>query len=127
LVANANPHDKPSTTDFSQASGKLIAMFEDCLGCKWTLHILMQIRNGVNRPGALVKTKKGLTTKVLNERLMKLINFGLLKKTSYPEVPPRVEYYLTPFGREFVEILDRIEALHRKFIDKTSEALTNEQ
>lgn len=88
------------------------------MGCKWTLHILMQIRSGVNRPRALVKTKKGLTTKVLNERLAKLVQFGILDKFSYPEVPPRVEYRLTSFGQEFVEILDRLEALHQKFIDK---------
>lgn len=78
----------------------------------------MQIRNGVNRPRALVKTKKGLTTKVLNERLAKLVQFGILDKLSYPEVPPRVEYHLTPFGQEFLEILDRVEALHQKFNHK---------
>jgi DNA-binding HxlR family transcriptional regulator len=118
LVANANSQNQQSTKIFSEASSKLIAMFEDCVGCKWTLHILMQIRSGVNRPRALVKTKKGLTTKVLNERLAKLVQFGILDKFSYPEVPPRVEYRLTSFGQEFVEILDRLEALHQKFIDK---------
>lgn len=77
----------------------------------------MQIRHGVNRPRALVKTKKGLTTKVLNERLAKMVRFEILSKSSYPEVPPRVEYHLTPFGQEFVEILDRVEALHCKFMN----------
>lgn len=86
------------------------------IGCKWTLHILMQIRRGVNRPRALVKTKPGLTTKVLNERLAKMVQFGILNKLSYPEVPPRVEYHLTPFGKEFLDILDCIEALHRKLM-----------
>ncbi|MBE9168759.1 helix-turn-helix transcriptional regulator [Pleurocapsales cyanobacterium LEGE 06147] len=89
-------------------------MFEDCIGCKWTLHILSQIRCGVDRPRALVKTKKGLTTKVLNERLAKMVQFGILEKISYPEVPPRVEYRLTPFGQEFLEILDRLEDLYLK-------------
>lgn len=114
MVANVNPQKKQNTKNFSETPTDLISMFEDCVGCKWTLHILMQIRNGVNRPGALVKTKKGLTTKVLNERLTKMIQFGILEKLSYPEVPPRVEYHLTSFGQEFVEILDRIEALRSK-------------
>ncbi|AFY79352.1 putative transcriptional regulator [Pleurocapsa sp. PCC 7327] len=96
-------------------------MFEDCIGCKWTLHILIQIQRGVNRPRALVKTKPGLTTKVLNERLAKMVQFGILEKLSYPEIPPRVEYQLTPFGKEFLEILDRVEELHCKFTSDLQE------
>lgn len=93
----------------------LIAMFEDCLGCKWTIHLLAQIRRGINRPSALVKTKNGLSTKVLNECLVRLTQFGIIEKQSYPEIPPRVEYRLTPFGQEFAAILDQIEALQNKF------------
>ncbi len=113
----------------SSSTLDLIAMFEDCLGCKWTIHLLTQIRCGINRPGALVtqircginrpgalvKTKKGLTTKVLNECLTRLVQFGIVEKLTYPELPPRVEYHLTSFGQEFAEILDRIEALRHKF------------
>jgi DNA-binding HxlR family transcriptional regulator len=65
----------------------------------------------VTHPGALVRTADGLTTKVLNERLGRLLRFGILEKTSYPEVPPRVEYQLTAFGRRFIVILDQIRAL----------------
>lgn len=90
-------------------------MFEDCLGCKWTIHLLKQIRCGINRPSSLVKTKKELTTKVLNECLTRLIQFGIVEKLTYPELPPRVEYRLTPFGQEFAEILDQIEFLQQKF------------
>jgi DNA-binding HxlR family transcriptional regulator len=93
----------------------LIAMFEDCIGCKWTIHLLAQIRCGITRPSALVKTKNGLTTKVLNECLVRLTQFGIIEKQSYPEIPPRVEYRLTPFGQEFAVILDQIEALHHRF------------
>jgi DNA-binding HxlR family transcriptional regulator len=92
-------------------------MFENCVGCKWTLHILAQIRAGVNRPGALVRSKTGLTTKVLNQRLVKLVGYGILQKKSYAEIPPRVEYDLTPFGRRFLEILDQVEDLRREFDD----------
>ncbi|MBD2345699.1 winged helix-turn-helix transcriptional regulator [Anabaena subtropica] len=93
----------------------LSAMFEDCLGCKWTIHLLAQIRCGINRPSALIKTKKGLTTKVLNECLTRLVQFGIVEKLTYSEIPPRVEYHLTAFGQEFTEILARIEALQNKF------------
>ncbi len=90
-------------------------IFEQCVGCKWTLHVLSQIRQGVNRPGQLERTADGLTAKVLNERLVKLVRFGILQKSSYPEVPPRVEYQLTDFGRRFVEILDQVENLQAEF------------
>lgn len=99
----------------SSSTLDLIPMFEDCLGCKWTIHLLAQIRCGINRPSALVKTKKGLTTKVLNQCLTRLVQFGIVEKLTYPEVPPRVEYHLTGFGQEFAEILNLIEALRHKF------------
>ena len=90
-------------------------MFENCIGCKWTLHVLDQIRRGVKRPGALERSKRGLTAKVLNERLGKLTKYGVLTKRSFAEIPPRVEYSLTAFGERFVELLDRIEDLRREY------------
>jgi DNA-binding HxlR family transcriptional regulator len=84
---------------------------EDVVGCKWTLHVLAQVRGGVHRPGALVRTAEGLTTKVLNERLSKLVRYGVLEKQSFPEVPPRVEYRLTPMGERLNGVLDAIAAL----------------
>lgn len=91
------------------------SMFENCIGCKWTLHVLDQIRRGVRRPGVLERSKRGLTAKVLNERLAKLTAYGVLTKRSFAEIPPRVEYWLTPFGERFVELLDRIEDLRREY------------
>lgn len=90
-------------------------IFEQCVGCKWTLHVLAQIRQGVNRPGQLERTAEGLTTKVLNERLVKLIRFKLIEKHRYAELPPRVEYKLTDFGQRFLAILDQIDSLQHEF------------
>lgn len=99
----------------TEISPSLAEMFETCIGCKWTLHVLGHVRNGVNRPGAIERATPGLTAKVLSERLVKLVAFGVLAKHSYPEIPPRVEYTLTPFGERFVAILDQIEALRGEF------------
>ncbi len=98
-----------------QTPHSVTEIFEQCVGCKWTLHVLSQIRQGVNRPGQLERTADGLTTKVLNERLVKLVRFGILEKNTYPEVPPRVEYEFTPFGQRFVEIVDQVEKLQQEF------------
>lgn len=95
------------------ASGKISvhAMVESIVGCKWSLHVLAQIRKGVRRPGALERTAPGLTTKVLNERMAKFVRFGIVRRIAFPEVPPRVEYHFTTFGKKFVRLLDQIERL----------------
>lgn len=86
-------------------------MVEDIVGCKWSLAVLALVRSGVRRPGAMEHAVEGLSAKVLNERLRKLMRLGILHKQSYAEVPPRVEYQLTGFGQRFAAILDGIEAL----------------
>ncbi|HEY9630613.1 MAG TPA: helix-turn-helix domain-containing protein [Coleofasciculaceae cyanobacterium] len=90
------------------------AMLEYVVGCKWSIRILTLICQGVDRPGAITRSIEGLTTKVQNDCLNKMINFGILEKTAYPEVPPRVEYKLTPFGKRFMTLLDTVADLQRE-------------
>ncbi len=101
-----------------QSNGKKIIerpqvkrMVENIIRCKWSLSVLDMVKRGVNRPGAMERNVEGLTTKVLNERLRKLVRFGILQKTVYPETPPRVEYEFTDFGLKFVGLLEAIDAL----------------
>ncbi len=89
-------------------------MVEDIIGCKWSLAVLGAVRGGVCRPGAMERAIEGLSKKVLNERLGKLVRFGILEKRVYPEMPPRVEYRFTPFGDKFLGVLDDIDALQRE-------------
>lgn len=86
-------------------------MIEDVVGCKWSMAVLASVRSGLNRPGAIERHLPGLATKVLNERLRKLVRYGILTRVAFPEVPPRVEYQLTPFGQRFIGILDLIDQL----------------
>lgn len=95
----------------SRTAPTVAGIVEDVVGCKWTLRILGCIRRGTNRPGAIQRKLDGLTTKVLNERLRKLARFGVVSRTAYPEIPPRVEYNLTPLGRRFARLLDQVEDL----------------
>lgn len=89
-------------------------MVESIVGCKWSLHVLACVRKGINRPGAIERSAEGLSAKVLSERLDKFIRFGIFEKRSYPEIPPRVEYSLTPFGEKFVRIIDEVERLQNE-------------
>jgi DNA-binding HxlR family transcriptional regulator len=86
-------------------------MVEDIVGCKWSLAVLGSVRGGVRRPGAMEHAIEGISKKVLNERLRKLVRFGILEKRSFPEVPPRVEYRLTSFGERFAAVMDGVERL----------------
>ena len=86
-------------------------MVETIYGCKWSLTVYQLLANGINRPGEMVRTVDGLSTKVLNQCLKKNTEFGILKKTVYHELPPRVEYQVTEFGNKFLAVLEQIEAL----------------
>jgi DNA-binding HxlR family transcriptional regulator len=95
-------------------TGSAAAMVQYIVGCKWSIQILTLIRQGVERPGAITRSIDGLTTKVQNDCLNKMLSFGILEKVSYPEVPPRVEYKLTDFGQRFIGILDAVAELQRE-------------
>jgi DNA-binding HxlR family transcriptional regulator len=86
-------------------------MVEDIVGCKWSLTVLSLVRAGVRRPGAMQRKVEGLTAKVLNERLRKLLRYQIIEREVFAEVPPRVEYRLTEFGKRFGAVLDQIAAL----------------
>jgi DNA-binding HxlR family transcriptional regulator len=89
-------------------------MLEDVLGCKWSLTVLALVRSGVCRPGAMEHAVPGLSKKVLNERLRKFVRYGVLARHAYAELPPRVEYSLTPFGERFAGLVDGVTALQRE-------------
>ena len=86
-------------------------MVETIYGCKWSLTVYQLLEKGINRPGKMVRSVDGLTTKVLNDCLKKNTEFGILERVAYPEVPPRVEYKVTPFGTKFLRILSELEKL----------------
>ncbi len=86
-------------------------MVETIFGCKWSLTVYQLLANGINRPGEMARSVEGLSTKGLNECLRRNIQFGILKKINYPEIPPRVEYVVTDFGEQFIDTVDKIEAL----------------
>lgn len=82
---------------------------ESVFGCKWSIRILMLIRRGVCRPGEIERSLPGLTTKVQHHYFRRMVRLGILHREVHAEVPPRVEYRLTPFGERFVPLLEQIE------------------
>jgi DNA-binding HxlR family transcriptional regulator len=87
---------------------------EDVIGCKWSVGVLLAVRGQIRRPGELQRNIAGISTKVLNERLRKLMRYGLIAQQRFAEVPPRTEYSLTPFGEDLVALIERIRELDRR-------------
>ena len=73
---------------------------------KWKVLILRDLMPGTKRFGALKKSIGGVSQKVLTAQLRQMEESGLLTRTVYPEVPPRVEYTLTELGYSLKPILD---------------------
>ena len=80
------------------------------IGDKWKVLILRDLMPGTKRFGELKKSIGTVTQKVLTAQLRQMEASGLLTRTVYAEVPPRVEYTLTDLGRSLRPVLDAMEA-----------------
>ena len=76
------------------------------IGDKWKVLILRDLMPGTKRFGELKKSIGSVSQKVLTAQLRDMEESGLLTRTVYAEVPPRVEYRLTDLGRSLEPILD---------------------
>ena len=79
------------------------------IGDKWKVLIIRDLMPGTKRFGELKKSIGGVSQKVLTSQLRQMEDCGLLTRTVYPEVPPRVEYALTELGRSLKPVLDAMQ------------------
>lgn len=94
------------------AAVPVATMVESIVGCKWSVRLLETCARGHQRPSALLRACPGLSAKVLNERLRKMMRFGILDRAVFGTRPPvEVEYRLTALGRRFLLILDEVRRL----------------
>ena len=92
-------------------SQRVAMLLEEVIGCRWTISVLGAVAKGVRRPGALEKHIEGISAKVLSDRLRQFTRAGIFERVQFPEIPPRVEYRLTDFGRKFMRLLQEVERL----------------
>ena len=88
----------------------------DIISGKWTLLILRDLSNGINRCSALERSLSGISPKTLSERLKGLEKAGVITRKSYPEVPPRVEYTLTPMGLDLIPLIEHMRDYGAKWL-----------
>jgi len=83
--------------------GKTIRSVLDRIGDKWTLLIVTTLDSGRMRYTELQRHMPGVSQRMLSLSLRNLERDGLVSRTAYAEVPPRVEYELTPMGRSLIK------------------------
>lgn len=80
----------------------------DVIGGKWKPLILWALGDDVLRFSELQKALPGINTKMLTKQLRELEEDGVVNRRVYPEVPPRVEYRITDFGKTLIPILEAL-------------------
>ena len=82
---------------------------KEVLHGKWKSTLLSCIAQGIQRPSALQRSIPSATRRVLNAQLTELEQHGLVGKTIFPELPPKVEYHLTGLGRSLLPVIEVME------------------
>ncbi|QOG05365.1 helix-turn-helix transcriptional regulator [Aureimonas sp. OT7] len=74
----------------------------DRIGDQWSLLVIDALAGGTRRFGELTRSVDDISRQMLSKTLKRLEQDGLVKRTVYAEIPPRVDYDLTPLGRSFL-------------------------
>ncbi|MCX4674640.1 helix-turn-helix transcriptional regulator [Streptomyces sp. NBC_01433] len=93
----------------------------DVIGGKWKVLILWALNEGTCRFGELRRQVPGVTEKVLSSHLKELVDDGIVHREVHAEVPPRVEYSLTPLGFTLNEALGPLGSWGRDHIRRSGE------
>lgn len=83
-----------------------IATTLDVIGGKWKVHILCILSDGKMRTNEIKREIPNITQKVLTQQLRQLEADGIIYRTVYQEVPPKVEYTLSEYGKSLMQIMN---------------------
>ncbi|MDF0376961.1 helix-turn-helix domain-containing protein [Methylophilus sp. YYY-1] len=89
---------------------------------KWTVLVLGLLENETKRFSTLQREIGGISQKMLTQTLRGLERDGLIARTVYPEVPPRVEYKITPLGNTLVGLLAALRDWSETHMDEVLQA-----
>src|SRR6478736_5032753 len=80
----------------------------EVIGGKWKLLIIYLISNEINRFGKMSMMLGDISKQMLTTQLRELEQDGILERVIYPEIPPRVEYFLTSKGKALIPVLQTL-------------------
>ncbi|MCO5967636.1 winged helix-turn-helix transcriptional regulator [Actinoallomurus soli] len=95
----------------------------ELLADKWTAVVLYGLSEGPVRHGELIEMIGGISRKMLTQTLRRLEAHGLISRHAYAEVPPRVEYELTPLGATLIDPIHMLTEWARAHGDAVLDAL----
>jgi DNA-binding HxlR family transcriptional regulator len=78
----------------------------EVIGGKWKLRIIAQIGTEVRRYGDMRRLLPDISEKMLIQELKSLVEYEILNKKSYNEIPPKVEYSLTKKGKKVLPLIE---------------------
>jgi DNA-binding HxlR family transcriptional regulator len=88
---------------------------------KWTLLVIRDLAEGNSRFCELERSLEGISPRTLSLRLRALEEEGIVRRHTYPEVPPRVEYALTEKGEALVPLIEDMRRYGRRWLAAESE------
>lgn len=94
----------------------------DMLADKWSMLVIYALKQETRRYSDLTRMINGISQKMLTQTLRNLERNGLVKRTVYPVVPPRVEYELTPLGVSLHKVLNPLCKWSQEHIPEVLEA-----
>jgi DNA-binding HxlR family transcriptional regulator len=124
---------KPSCSPHLPADCRAISQILSRVGDKWSVLVVMALSQGPQRFSELRDRIGGISQKMLTATLRGLERDGLVRRTIFPTIPPRVDYELTDLGRDLTEPVialgkwarqnqSRIEAARAAFDARNSDA-----
>lgn len=111
------------TLEIADERRDAVAVSADIIGAKWTALLIYDLGAGTRRFRELEHSCAGISSRTLAERLRTLERAGIVRRRSYPESPPRVEYELTEKGRDLLPVIEAMGAFGRTWAvgDRLSE------
>lgn len=106
-------YEKKIPKDFSCG----MAVMMEIIGGKWKSYLIFLISQGIRRPSDMQRAVSTATRRVLNLQLRELEFHGIVKRVIYPELPPKVEYYLTEFGESMLPVVEAMENWGNGYLD----------
>ena len=95
----------------------------DIICGKWTILVIRDLAEGRSRFCELERSLAGISPRTLSLRLRALEEQGILERHTYPEVPPRVEYSLTPKGEALVPLIEDMRAYGLRWLGDADDCM----
>lgn len=117
---------EPKTENYTRLTCEVEITLE-VIGGRWKVLIIRELMAGVKRFGELQRALPGITQKMLTQQLREMEDDGIIHREVYPQIPPKVEYSLTPLGESLQPILNAMHEWAVKHFAQIQRHRINEQ